>query len=293
MWCAQLLLAGCLAAWGLGCTRGSVTSDAEEDREAAYAAPAPERGVALAAKRAPAPSPGASQVSEAAQRLVVKTAQLELEVAEHGAWAQAMGQLVDRLGGFIVSAATRSGHANVERGELVVRVPAARFEELLAQVRASARRVESEEVSGQDVTEEFYDLKARLDNHRRTEERFRQILQSASKVEDVLAVERELARVREEIEVLEGRQRYLADRIALCTVTVQWHEPYPVGAGRQGQSLADRIGAGFARGVQGLAAVMEGLIAFVVAALPVVVFVGLLTWGAAALARRRRGGRLL
>ncbi|HWE41226.1 MAG TPA: DUF4349 domain-containing protein, partial [Gemmatimonadaceae bacterium] len=89
--------------------------------------------------------------------------------------------------------------------------------------------VETVNVTAEDVGEEFVDVTARMGNARRLEARLVELLATRTgKLEDVLQVERELARVREEIERYEGRIRYLRAQTAMSTMTVNVHEPLPV-----------------------------------------------------------------
>jgi hypothetical protein len=83
--------------------------------------------------------------------------------------------------------------------------------------------------TAQDVGEEFVDVTARVTNARRLEERLNTLLSTRTgKLDEVLRVERELARVREEIERYEGRLRYLSTRVATSTLTITVHEPAPI-----------------------------------------------------------------
>jgi hypothetical protein len=80
---------------------------------------------------------------------------------------------------------------------------------------------ESRGQTAQDVTEEYVDLEARIANKKRLEQRILQLLEdSHGKIKEVLEVERELARVRGEVERMEGRLRYLTNRTELTTVTI-------------------------------------------------------------------------
>lgn len=80
--------------------------------------------------------------------------------------------------------------------------------------------MKSQQVDGQDVTAEFVDVEAQLKNLKATEAQFLQILSRAQKIEDVLAVQRELTNVRSQIESFEGRKKYLSQSAAMSTVTV-------------------------------------------------------------------------
>jgi hypothetical protein len=89
-------------------------------------------------------------------------------------------------------------------------------------------KVLSKQEKGEDVTEEYVDLQARIRNLKREEEAFLVVLGKARRVPDILAVEAQLSRVRGEIEQAVGRAKYLANQVALSTITVRLAEPTPV-----------------------------------------------------------------
>src|SRR5262249_30022655 len=132
--------------------------------------------------------------------------------------------------GFVVtSEATQRAAQDKAKPEmtvnLVLRVPASQFDSVIEQVRAVGVRIIDEKVSGQDVTEEFMDLEARIKNQKALELQFLEIMKRAGKVEDALSVQRELAEVRTEIEKLEGRRRFLENQSSLSTINVTLQPP--------------------------------------------------------------------
>jgi hypothetical protein len=144
----------------------------------------------------------------AAPRMLVHRGEVRVEVARAD---EAMAEFRERVaawGGYLQSQHDRT---------LIVRVPATRFEEAFAWVRA-AGRILAESRQAEDVTEEFVDLGIRLDNARKARERLIEVLQKADKVEDILKVEAELRRLTEEIERMEGRKKLLADQVAMATL---------------------------------------------------------------------------
>jgi hypothetical protein len=136
--------------------------------------------------------------------------------------------VAQRAGGFVADAAVQSGRNQVRQATLELKVPSARFDELTEGLEPIGR-LEFVNVSAEDVSEEFVDLTARAANGRRLEERLIELLRTRTgKLQDVLNVERELARVREEIERIEGRLRYLKTSAQLSTLSVSLHEPLPI-----------------------------------------------------------------
>jgi len=167
-----------------------------------------------------------------------------------------------------------------------VRVPQDRFDEFLKRV-ATFGKVLVQSESGTDVTQQHIDLSARLTTLKAEEVRLREFLKAAKNVEEMLAVESELSRVRGEIESLQGQLDYLDKQIAMSALTVELVRPAPVvrPAGTDW---------GFARaltnGIRGAAAVLASLITVVISLLPLIVLVALIggIWIAIVRTRRRR-----
>jgi hypothetical protein len=151
----------------------------------------------------------------------------------------AIGRLRDlavRTGGYIANTDIQAVEGGVRNATMEIKVPADRFDELLRGLTPLGR-VEQVTVSAQDVGEEFSDITARVANGHRLEQRLTELIATRTgKLSDVLEIERELARVREEIERMQGRLRYLEAHAAVSSLTVRIHEPAPL-VGEEG-SLA-------------------------------------------------------
>ena len=166
--------------------------------------------------------------TDAADRLILRTGQASIEVDSLEASMAQLRRVAQRVGGFVADAAVRSGRDQVRQATLELKVPSARFDELTEGLQPIGR-LEYVNVSAEDVSEEYVDLAARAANGRRLEERLVELLRTRTgKLQDVLSVERELARVREEIERIEGRLRYLRTSAELSTLSVSLHEPMPI-----------------------------------------------------------------
>jgi uncharacterized protein DUF4349 len=166
--------------------------------------------------------------ADPASRLIIRTGQAGIEVDSLEPALDLLRMTATRIGGFVGNANIQTGRNQVRQATVEIKVPAGRFDDLTDGLRPLGR-VEFLNVGAEDVSEEFVDLTARTANARRMEERLLELLATRTgKLQDVLSVERELARVREEIERMEGRLRYLKTRSQLSTLSVAMHEPPPL-----------------------------------------------------------------
>lgn len=135
---------------------------------------------------------------------------------------KAVQAIVRRFGGY-VSAEDASG--------AMVRIPSAKLDAAL-EALLEVDPVLEREIRASDVTREYVDLEVRITNARRLQERLRTLLEKAGGVPDLLAVEKELGRVTEELERLEAELRVLKNRVALATIQLRWERrasPGPIG----------------------------------------------------------------
>ena len=153
-------------------------------------------------------------------RKIIYTAGVELVVEDFDPVPAQVNALAKQFGGYVASSNLSGSPGRPRRGEWTLRVPVDRHEDFIAAARELGE-VHRDSVDSQDVTEEYYDVEARIRNKKKAEERLLDLLEKTTgELEDVLAVERELSRVREEIERVEGRLRVLADLTSLTTVSL-------------------------------------------------------------------------
>jgi hypothetical protein len=151
-------------------------------------------------------------------RLIIKTGNFSVVVDDVNKAVDSVVKFVEEKKGFLVSSNIyKSGLAPY--ATVVIRVPATDFDESVGEMK-NLGEVTSESVTGRDVTEEYVDLEAQLNNLRATEAQFLEIMKRAVKIEDVLAVQRELTNVRDRIERIEGRMKYLRESADMSTITV-------------------------------------------------------------------------
>ena len=155
----------------------------------------------------------------AQNRIIVRTVNLELEVDDVAGSIEEIAQGAQRDGGWVVSTDRSSKHI----GFIAVRVPAAKLDDTLDWMRAVGVDVLSEASTSTDVTDEYYDLRSRVESMQATEEALIRLLDRAEKVEDALEVQRELARLQVEIEAHLGRIKLLEETAAFSLVNVTLH----------------------------------------------------------------------
>lgn len=157
---------------------------------------------------------------DAAKRKIVYRAEVDLVVEQFDPLPEQIEAAVKQHGGFVSASNLTGSPGRPRSGRWTVRVPVDRFSDFLAAVRGLGE-VRSINCTSDDVTAEYYDIESRIRNKQQEEERLLKLLADATgKLEEVLAVERELSRVRGEIEQAQGRLRMLKDVTELTTVTV-------------------------------------------------------------------------
>jgi hypothetical protein len=292
---AQTMVIGLLqAALLMACERPATQSDAAGRRDGIASNDRPSKAVAVGALGEPSVSQREASAEapetfqgfrpmgfDLASRLIIRTGQASIEVDSLEPSMAELRRIVQRAGGFVADASVQSGRNQLRSATLELKVPASRFDDLTEGL-GPLGRLEFVNVGAEDVSEEFVDLAARVANGRRLEDRLVELLRTRTgKLQDVLSVERELARVREEIERMEGRLRFLKTSAQLSTLTVSLHEPPPILASHPGRSV---IAEAFRTAWRNFVGVLAGGIASLGFVVPIVI----LGWGALIVAKRYR-----
>jgi hypothetical protein len=169
-------------------------------------------------------------VTEPAQDLtpmdkkIIKSGNLNLKVDNANQTMEKISEIAKSNGGEVFASNFYQSKNNIRVGTITVKVPMANFETAFAEIKEVASVVIRESTSGQDVTEQYIDLVAQLKNRQAEEQSFIKILNQAQKIDDVLAVTRELARVRGNIEQLQGRIKYLESQTDMSTIAINLTE---------------------------------------------------------------------
>ena len=170
-----------------------------------------------------APAPEAEEEipnAPAAQRKIVYNATISMVAESIGSISSAITDLVKVSGGYISDTDESSDPTQQKRASWTVRIPVESFEPFVQKV-GKLGELQQSKINSQDVTEEYVDLEARIKNKTEEEKRLlKHLADSTGKLEEILAVEKEITRVRGEVERIEGRLRYLSNVSSLSTVTI-------------------------------------------------------------------------
>ena len=161
-------------------------------------------------------------------RKIVKNGYMTLEVNDITAAITSISALANDLNGYVVSS-NKSGEQDATYGQISIRVPSDRFDEAFDRLRQLAVNVPNESTNSQDVTEQYTDLQAQLRNLEATEAQYLELLRKAEKVEDILAVQRELSNVRGQIEQIKGRILYIERTSDMALIDVSLQKVKPIG----------------------------------------------------------------
>lgn len=193
-------------------------------------------GVDFEIAGAPPADGGTTSPLQTAQRRVISNASLSVEVEVVEAAIDQVRAIAEGVGGFVEHLSS-FGSAENQQANMTVRVPQDQFTSAVERI-ADLGEVQNRNLGSEDVSEQFIDLEARLKSALREEESLLSLLERANQVNEILTIERELSRVRSEIERLQGQLNFLERRVDLATISVALFPP--------GQRLPDPPGANLA-----------------------------------------------
>ncbi|MDN5200253.1 DUF4349 domain-containing protein [Fulvivirgaceae bacterium BMA10] len=157
------------------------------------------------------------------ERKLVKEGWIEFESKDLLETKKFLSNALARYHGYVSSDREHKSQGKISR-VITIRVPAKDFDHLLNEVSGIAGNLDNKEITLKDVTEEFIDIEARLRTKKELEKRYLNLLDQATNVTEMLEIERELNKLRSEIESVEGRLKYLTNKVSLSTLTVTFYQ---------------------------------------------------------------------
>lgn len=168
---------------------------------------------------------GSGVAATSVERIVIKNADLSIVVSDVEGRMKAIQKMAEKMGGFVVSSnlyqSYTSNYVEVPEAQIVIRVPSEKLDEALDQIKKDAVEVQTENISGQDVTAEYVDLQSRLKNYESAEAQLNEILEKATDTTDVVNIFNQLVYYREQIELVKGQIKYYDEAAALSAISAR------------------------------------------------------------------------
>lgn len=190
-----------------------------------------------AAPTTPVPAPALVAVSNSARastqrsanRKIITNGDLRLQVADIDQSVTQIAKLAADFNGYVVKSEV-SGEGNTRTGNIQIRIPSDQFQTAWDRLKTFGTKVARETLSGEDVSERYIDLKARLNSLQATAKRTQELLAMAKTADEALKVNIEMGRLQEQIESLMGQLQYIENRADFATFTVflEMERPVPV-----------------------------------------------------------------
>lgn len=218
------------------------------------------------------------QETKAQNRMVIYNASLNMEVKKLTEVQKKVSQLVNQTGGYIVQQNIYQNDEERQESSLTARIPQEHFQSFLEKVKKLGIKIKDENISGEDVTEEYVDLNSRLKSKKLVEKRLTQFMNKAKDTKTLLQISNELAKVQEEIETIEGKIKYIENQTSLSTVTITLIENKVVVPGLENDKLNtwEKTKKQFMNSINFIISFFSGLFIFIIGYFPVILILGII-----------------
>ncbi len=201
---------------------------------------------------------------------LIKKVSITLVIKDYTSWKRKLIQIVEMGGAYVTSSTLNASSNDYKSGRIIIRIPKGQLDSLLVQIKPLGKLL-SERMESEDITGKYIDLSARINNKKLTETRFQGILKGkASKVSDILAVEKELGRIREKIDRMTRQLNRYDQLVDFSTITLYFRESEEKRV--EGTSIWTHLGENIVwalnQGLEGLLGVINGLIIILIAGIP-------------------------
>lgn len=262
-----LSLLFCLLLIGIGFSTCSSDKSGNFESAAEMDASAPQTEETKQEAPPPPPSsPGDPKTEPTVEIKLIKTGNLEFQTSDLGKTYQRVRQAAETYAGFLSNESTSNEYDRIVQ-HLTIRVPSRNFDELVDAVSKGVEHFDVRNIEAVDVTEEFVDAEARLKTKKQVEQRYQDLLKRAGKISEILEIERQIGELRAEIESIEGRLRYLRNRVDYSTLDISFYKKMA----EHRVVEENRFGRAFRNGWDGLVGFMLGLTSI----WPFLIFLGL------------------
>ncbi|WP_353482280.1 DUF4349 domain-containing protein [Haliscomenobacter sp.] len=174
----------------------------------------------------PPPPPGEAQkpnVEPNFKLKLIKTGTLKFETSNLKSTYQRIRQAADATAGYLSNEFTENEYDRIVQS-ITIRVPSRNFDQLVSAVSKGVDHFDTKTIQATDVTEEFVDAEARLKTKKQVEQRYQDLLKRANKISEILEIEKQIGDLRAEIESIEGRLRFLSNRVDYSTLDISFYQ---------------------------------------------------------------------
>jgi len=154
---------------------------------------------------------------------LIKTGEIRFETTKLNKTREQIDRLIQTYDAYVAEENQYNYTSRIEQ-RITLRIPSGNFDSLVEDILSLVPVVEYKQVKVVDVTEAYIDVQARLKNRKELESRYINLLSEAKNVSEILAIEQQMGKHREEIESIEGRLAYLQDQVAMATVELTLYE---------------------------------------------------------------------
>jgi len=166
------------------------------------------------------------KTDETVERKLIKEGRVEFETNNLSSARKTIFEAVGKYNAYVSSDQEFKSPGRMSN-TFVIRVPAGNFDNLLKDATQGIEKFESKEINVKDLTEEFLDIQARLKTKKELEARYLELLKQAKNVIEILEIEKQIGQLRSEIESIEGRLKYLQNKVSYSTLTITVYESVP------------------------------------------------------------------
>ncbi len=211
------------------------------------------------------------------KRMIIRSGTMSMEVEKYDDTEARVKQIAASFNGYVTNSSATLNAGGKKQGAITIRVASDKFDALVGEL-SKAGKVVNQNITGNDVTEEYMDSDARVKTQRELESRLLKLLEEkTASLSSVVEVEQKLAAVRENIERTEGRMKYLKDQASYSTITVSVYEPTLLQTSTGGGFFYE-LGDSVKRGLKGFTSILSGIITAIIALSPILAILGLVIY---------------
>lgn len=210
------------------------------------------------------------------QKKVIKTGNIDMRVNSVEDAINEIRMIAQSNGGDEVSSDV-SKTTNQRTGYILVKIPVDQYNEIFTTIKNVALLITHESSQAQDVTAQFIDLESRIKNKKEHETQLRTFFDKANDVDELIQIERELARVRTEIEQMDGQLTYLQDQTQFSTIYITLREDQNIVTSESWQPL-QVVKDSFSTFISRSTNLINSTLRFIIASLPFIILFGLIGW---------------